>query len=355
MTATNTTAPDSGERPSVVTLDPTVVPKLAPEFIKYFNEVISKTPPTHYVPIEEVRNNPQKWTAPWIDDGEEVRKRSVDHQVPTTDGSTITARAYYPDPEKFGEGPYPVHVNYHGGGFVFGSLSADAKFCSTLRNELPMVVVDVDYRLCPEVAYGQNVRDCWSALTWVHENAAMLKVKPDSISVGGISAGGLFAIVVQHLARDAGLGLRLAIPAVPVTDDHAGFSKASDIPWPSFVEYENGPMLNWARFCYFNKYAFPDDKLAEIRASVPDWWIAPILAPNFSGLSDTFLITAECDPIRDEGEAYAAKAITAGNLVTVKRYLGVPHPFMHMTEDLPQAVQYEKDVFNALRTAHGLW
>lgn len=94
-------------------LDPTIRKKLDPEFVKYYENVLDTRPATHQVPLEEIRNNPVKWAAPWtvpITQNETIETRTIT----TKDGHAIPIRIYHPDPEKFGPGPYGVHLNYHG-------------------------------------------------------------------------------------------------------------------------------------------------------------------------------------------------------------------------------------------------
>jgi acetyl esterase/lipase len=171
------------------------------------------------------------------------------------------------------------------------------------------------------------------------------------------------------MCRDAGIPLKLAVLAVPVATDFSTYQKPSDSPFPSFTEFRKGAMLNWERMSFFGDCLFQTNEEV-VRASIPRYWMQPLDAPNFSGLCETFLITAECDPVRDEGEAYGRKVHEAGAKVAFKRsvfsdqhsfqqalienrYLGMPHPFMHMTSQLEQARQYDRDVLEALNVVHG--
>lgn len=159
----------------------------------------------------------------------------------------------------------------------------------------------------------------------VRDSHQELNIDPDSISIGGISAGAVFCLILQHLARDAQIPLKMAWVSVPSTTDillHAADAYAK-APYPSFIEYAKAPCLNWARLMYFGALAFPKEQVEEIRAKRPGWWLAPLTAPEFKGLCDTFISTAECDPLRDEGEAYGLKSIAAGNKVTMKRRVTV--------------------------------
>ncbi|OJJ45158.1 hypothetical protein ASPZODRAFT_134567 [Penicilliopsis zonata CBS 506.65] len=331
-------------------IDPAIVQAMDPEFVRYFIETIQHLTPTHTVPLAECRAHPERFVTPWIYDSS-GEPRVSDHTVTSADGFPVPVRVYTPDPDVFGPGPYGVHVNFHGGGFVFGSLQADALFCLKVRDRAGLVVVDVNYRHCPEAVFGKGIEDAWAALQWTHQSNE-ININPSSISIGGISAGGFLCCVVQHLARDAGLPLRLCVPAVPVTTDSCSYTSLDDSPYPSFREYSRAPLLNWKRMSFFQKHVFPANQMDRLRASLPDWWLSPMRAPDSTGLCDTFLITAECDPMRDEGEAYGVKLVQAGNKVTMKRYLGVPHPFMHMAKVLQKARDYDEDVLNALTVAH---
>jgi acetyl esterase/lipase len=120
------------------------------------------------------------------------------------------------------------------------------------------------------------------------------------------------------MCRDAGIPLKLAVLAVPVATDFSTYQKPSDSPFPSFTEFRKGAMLNWERMSFFGDCLFQTNEEV-VRASIPRYWMQPLDAPNFSGLCETFLITAECDPVRDEGEAYGRKVHEAGAKVAFKR------------------------------------
>jgi acetyl esterase/lipase len=144
------------------------------------------------------------------------------------------------------------------------------------------------------------------------------------------------------------MGIPAAVLAVPAVTSHAAYLKASDAPWPSCSENEFAPCLNWARILYFRDYSSPDGLKGEVAHIVRQ-----PLDGNLHGVCPTIVLTAACDPIRDEGEAYAQKLIKEGVLTTVRRYSGVPHPFMHMSP-IKKAQMYVEDVCAALKAAHGL-
>ncbi|KAK0669794.1 putative Esterase/lipase [Cercophora samala] len=331
-----------------------ILPKLDPEFLQYFTDVIAKQPPAHTIPIEEVRKNPQKYQPPCAVDSANEKGVS-DHVVNSQDGTGVPVRVYQPIENGQGvvrPGPHPVHLNFHGGGFVLGDLQSEAGLCLVMR-KAGVVVVDVNYRHCPETTWGKCIQDAWAALNWVRDEHLSLNINPLSVSIGGVSAGGHISLVLQHMARDAGIPLKLCMPTVPPTTDCLSLEYYTQSPYASFHEFHRGPVLPWKRIKYFGNQCMPPDKLPEIRKMWPDWWLSPMRAPNWSGLCDTYIRTAEVDPLRDEGEAYAMKLVASGTKVTLKRYLGCPHTFMYLGV-LSQKRQWDEDSIYALKVAHGL-
>ena len=185
----------------------------------------------------------------------------------------------------------------------------------------------------------------------VRNSAPQLNINPHSVSIGGVSAGGHISLVLQHMARDAGIPLKLCLASVPPTTDGLSYKYYTDSPFASFRDFSRAPVLPWLRIKYFGSECMPPDKLPELRRMWPDWWFAPLRSPNWKGLCDTFIRTAEIDPLRDEGEAYGAKLVEGGNKVTMKRYMGCPHTFMFFSF-LDQKAEYDEDAIKALKTAH---
>ena len=173
------------------------------------------------------------------------------------------------------------------------------------------------------------------------------------MSIGGISAGGAISVVLQHLARNAGIPLKLCLLAVTPTTEGLAYSDYTDSPFQSFHEFNKDPILPWAQTKYFGSHCMPKDKLPELKAMWPDWWFSPLRATNWDGLCDTFIRTAGIDMLRDECEAYGVKLIAGGTKVTFKRYIGVPHLFMYFPF-LQPAKQFDLDAIEALKRAHGL-
>jgi len=230
-------------------------------------------------------------------------------------------------------------VYFHGGGWVVGSLeSADAS-CRALANRSRCVVISIDYRLAPETKFPGAVDDAYAATRWVADNAADLRIDPARIAVGGASAGGNLAAAVALVAREKG-GPRIAFQllTVPVTELS---SKAA-----SHREFADGYGLTSADMEWYGRhYVRTDADADDPRASV--------LRADLHDLPPAFVITAECDPLRDDGEAYADRLRELGIAARYKRYPGMFHGFMSFPGVLPEAAEAFEDAGSALREALG--
>jgi acetyl esterase len=215
-------------------------------------------------------------------------------------------------------GPRPALVYFHGGGFVFGNLDTHEAVCRAIAKESGAVVISVDYRLAPEHKFPRAVEDSHTATLWVVQNAAELGIDPRYISVGGDSAGGNLATVVAMRCRDAG-GPALAsqVMIYPVTD-------VSSFETDSHRDLADGYFLTRAAMKWFTGHYLPSASLAHHPEA------SPLLATDLSGLPPALVITAEFDPLRDEGEAYAQRLRQAGVPVTISRYPGMIHAFVSM-------------------------
>jgi acetyl esterase len=243
----------------------------------------------------------------------------VDHRVPVA-GGEITVRAYSPG----GPGPHPALVYYHGGGWVIGDLHTHDGLCRSLTNAARCAVLSVDYRLAPESKYPVAVEDSYAALLWIAANADRLGIDRRRIAVGGDSAGGNLATVMALVARDRkGPRLALQVLIYPVTDH--------DLDTRSYVENATGYVLTREGMRWFwNHYLARDAQGREPYAS-------PLRASSLAGLPPALVITAEYDPLCDEGEAYAARLRDSGVPVTLTRYPGMFHGFVRMTNILDKA------------------
>ena len=259
----------------------------------------------------------------------------------------IPIRVYTP-PTPPGSGPFGVFVFYHGGGWVIGDLDTHDRECRVLCADAGCLVVSVGYRLAPEHPYPAAADDAFAALSWIGENAAEIGADPERIAVGGDSAGGNLAAVVALLARDAGgPALRLQLLIYPVVDVR------SPSEFASRAENKEGPFLTLAVMEWFERHYFSkgadgagigDAGRLEPKAS-------PLLATSLAGLPPALVVTAEFDPLLDEGEAYATALKAAGVPTTLHRYTGMPHMFFQLSAISGDARQLLAEASTALKRA----
>jgi len=207
----------------------------------------------------------------------------------------------------------PVLVWFHGGGWVLGSLDNGDFPCRQLANDANCVVVSVDYRLAPEDCFPAAIDDCLAATQWVAVAADELGVDAARIAVAGDSAGANLAACVAYRAREEGPKLVYQLLIYPVTD--------ADFARPSYVENGAGYRLTLDDMQWFWECYTPDP------ADRTNPHVAPLHAPDLAGLPPAHVITAEFDPLRDEGEAYAAALQAAGVPTEAVRYDGLIHGF----------------------------
>jgi acetyl esterase len=261
--------------------------------------------------------------------------RVEEHRVGVP-GGEITVRGYTPA----GTGPRPALVFFHGGGWVIGDLDTHDGICRSLANAAGCVVASVDYRRAPEHRYPVAAEDAFAATQWVATHGAGLGVDRRRLAVGGDSAGGNLAAAVALMARERGgpaIGFQLLV--YPVT--HHNFDS------PSYGQCGEGYLLtrNGMRW-FWNHY------LARA-ADGQEPYASPLLARDLAGLPAALVITAEYDPLRDEGEAYAARLREAGVSVTLTRYPGMIHGFFRMINLVDQARIARDEAADALRKAFG--
>jgi acetyl esterase len=266
-------------------------------------------PQLHELPVEQARVFFDQMQLP----RPEVKIAEVeDRKIPGPAG-VIPVRIYRPE----ARAKLPALVYFHGGGWVIGSLETHDGACRELANRIGCVVVSVEYRLAPESRYPAAAEDCYAATTWAAENANALGVDAARIGIGGDSAGGNLAAVVALLARDrGGPALRHQLLIYPVTD--ADFTRAS------YRENAEGYLLTTKAMEWFWGHYVPD---AAQRAEA---YAAPLRAKDLAGLPPAFVLTAEYDPLRDEGEAYAKRLQQAGVPTRLQRYTGAIHGFFAM-------------------------
>ncbi len=235
----------------------------------------------------------------------------------------IALRLYDPRRDR---GAGPVVVFYHGGGFVVGSIDTHAAMAAEIARGLDLPVVSVEYRLAPEHAWPAAPEDCIAAARWVAGGPAELGVEATGLVLCGDSAGGNLAIVTALALRDqpAAVPVEILWPIYPVTEQG---SAPSSYKAPSRAEFAEGYGLGAQEMAYFDKvYA----------ADAADWRASPLRA-DLAGLPPMLLVTAGLDPLRDEGRAFAAKAIEAGCDVTYREMAGTIHGFASYRSAIPSA------------------
>ena len=286
-------------------------------------------PPNHTVSPQEARaNGKARPRAP----GPEVAKVE-DCTIPGPDGE-VPVRIYTPE----GNGPFPVLVWFHGGGWVVGDLDGADGVSRHLTVGSGFVVVSVDYRLAPETKFPGPAEDCYAATQWVAQNAASINADPARIAVGGDSAGGNLAAAISLMARDRGgpsVGFQLMV--YPVTD--------RDFSTTSYRDNGDGYQLTRDGMIWFWDHYLQSD------ADAANPYAAPLLAQDLSGLPSALVITAEYDPLRDEGEAYAHRLQAAGVPTTCTRYDGMIHGFFGMSAAVDKGKQAIDQASAALRVA----
>ncbi len=259
-------------------------------------------------------------------------QRVENFALPTRDGCEVPVRLYAP-----GDGPLPVLVYLHGGGFTIGSIATHDVLCRHLSHLAHCAVLSVGYRLAPEHRFPIAFEDAWDAVQWVAKHGADKGLDPNRIAVGGDSAGGTLAAACALQARNAGVALKLQLLFYPGCCAHHDT--------PSHKTFGHGFVLEAAHIDYFFDLYIPDVKDRE------DWRFAPLLADDVEGVPPAWFGLAECDPLVDEGLQYADKLRAAGMAVDLDIYRGVTHEFIKMGRAIPEARRAQLDAARALKHA----
>jgi acetyl esterase len=243
--------------------------------------------------------------------------------IPSPSGA-IPARIYTPTKLRQTDGLAPCLVFFHGGGWVIGDLDSHDVVCRKLAHEGELIVISVDYRLAPEHKFPAAVDDAIEATKWIAANAKQLGIDASRLAVGGDSAGGNLAAVVSLDARDNG-GPAIAgqVLIYPATD----FA----MKYPSHSEPETSILLTHTVIKWFRDHYLSNP------ADGRDWRASPGIARTLTGLPPAYVLTAGADPLRDEGDDYAARLKDAGVAVTYRSFPGQFHGFFTMGKLLQQA------------------
>jgi len=249
----------------------------------------------------------------------QVPSTEVVHEMRDVQAGTIPCRLYRPSAQT----DLGLLVFFHGGGWVIGDLNSHDGVCRSLANKSGHAVLSVDYRLAPEHKFPAAYDDCVTALKWAHENAGVLGIDNTRMAVGGDSAGGNLAAAVT-LAEVVPLKFQMLIyPAVDMRMES-----------PSITENANAPILTKAVMTWFvNHYMSSDSDRTNVKAS-------PMVASDdlLKRMPPAIVITAQYDPLRDEGEAYGKRLVENGVSTTITRYNGAFHGFFNMITILDDAL-----------------
>jgi acetyl esterase len=258
--------------------------------------------------------------------------RVQDLQVPVGAGVSLRARLYAATHARL-----PVLLYLHGGGFVIGDIETHDSLCRQLALRSGGAVLSLAYRLAPEHRFPVAVDDCFAALTWLAgPGAQQLGLDSTGLAVGGDSAGGTLAAVCALQARDAGLPLALQVLITPGTTAHADTDSHHQFATGFLLDADG---INW----FFDQYI--------AAAQRTDWRFAPLLASDLDGVAPACIVLAECDPLVDEGLAYADRLRASGVAVDLELARGLTHDFIKLGRVLKEAGAAQQFIAHALHQA----
>jgi len=284
-------------------------------------KLANTTAPQWRLPIEEVRASFRALWSPSMT-GAPVEVASVEDRTVDTNAGTVRVRAYTPE----ADGPVPIMMYFHGGGYVKGGLDEADAFCRRLARTTGNIVVSVDYRLAPEHPYPAALDDTYHSSLWAYHNAGALGGTKDSFSVCGESAGGNLAAVICILAKSGEeIEISRQILLQPVVDFTLSFPSIEMPASECLVPRED---LAW----YYEEYCGTE-------AGIRDFRVSPIFADDLSGLPPALIITAEHDTLRDEGKTYADRLRESGVPTKYSCYSGMIHGFLQMAGLVDEAQQ----------------
>jgi acetyl esterase len=259
----------------------------------------------------------------------------VENIVMPGPGGELSLRAF--TPVAAGGEALPALVYFHGGAFRVGDLDTHEPICRLLAGEAACRVIAVDYRLSPEHKFPAAVEDAMAATHWIEANASRLAIDPNRVAVGGDSAGGNLAAVICQQAKEQGAPkIVYQLLLFPVTQLGSSFPSMQEFATGYFLEKE--PL----DYCY-RGYAEGTD--------YSDLRLSPLLATDLSDLPPAYVMLAGCDPLHDEGLAYAEKLREAGVEVAIADYPGMLHCFTMMLSVFPQAQEAMSAAAKSLRAA----
>jgi acetyl esterase len=281
---------------------------------------VNSRPIADAAPVD-VRASYKLATIPPTDEMDEIRE---------VDAGGVPCRLYRPSKSN----DLGLLVYFHGGGFVIGDLDTHAGVASSLAAKSGHAVLAVDYRLAPEHKFPAAIDDALASVEWAFKNAKSLGIDPNRIAVGGDSAGGTLAALVCHSMV---VPIKFQMLIYPGVD--------ASMSYPSILENRGGPLLTLEVLKWFQKHYLRNaSDISDVKAS-------PILVSDeiLKQMPPAIVISAEYDPIRDEGEAYGRRLIENGVSVTITRYIGEFHDFFKMIGALDDAELAHQQVASLLR------
>lgn len=257
--------------------------------------------------------------------------KAWDHKIYLED-HIVPVRVFSPEVD----GDYPVLLFFHGGGWVTGNIDSYNKVCANMARLTNYIVISVDYRLAPEHRFPAALEDCYEVAKTLFTKEELLHIYNKRITIIGDSAGANLAAALSLMARDKGeFKIERQILIYPATyNDHSDKS-----PFPSIKENGKDYLLTSKKVCDYM------DLYMKNRDDINNPYFAPLLANDFSNQPKTLIITAEYDPLRDEGEEYGKKLENAGNTVDIYRIKEGLHGFFALPPRFPQ-VKLSYDIIN---------
>ena len=293
-------------------------------YLNYFAKDNLSTPP------DQIRISDQKELPKYlriVENAPESLFEVRDQKIKVRDDQEITLRIYRPNDGQ----NLPLIIYYHGGGFVLRSLDSHDYVCRRISKMNNAVVVSVDYRLAPENKFPIPHQDCYDATVWAVENSDFLNISRQEVTVMGDSAGANLASVVSILARDNnGPEIKNQVLIYPCCD--------SSKKYESEKNYAKGYFLTTERMDWFTDHYIREEQ------DVFNPLVSPVLTEDLSDLPRAFVFTAEYDPLKDEGHAYAQRLEEAGNEVLYKEYPNVIHGFFNMPKISKECGMANQDI-----------
>ena len=271
---------------------------------------------------------------------------SVSDQVVRSAAADIPIRIY----KDHDSSNAPCVIYLHGGGWVIGDLDTHDKECRYLAQKAKCTVIAVHYRLGPEAPFPAGHEDCLEVLRAVTGHPEDYGIDASKVAVAGDSAGGNLAAYLAIAARDEGIALALQVLIYPVTDARSYLRSVETFAYPSITENAEGPLLTLEGMRFFAENTLLSDDPAK---EAKDWRISPILAESLEGVARAVVATCELDPLRDEGNRYAERLMTAGVKTELTQWAGQPHVLFQMSTITDDGMKLMNHVAAKLMEAFG--